>query len=158
MADAAEQISALRDEVSALREVIGALEQRLERVERTAPVVDSTPDSDEGAVLNPLAEGGGIDVRKTSLLHVVEHARETYEAMRARPANLHQVSTLLCLDPNVDQATKSKYLLTSFVVVVAQLLTCRSVSGGAKFPSCASSADCPSGWRCSTLSSGGNGD
>eukprot|EP01044_Picomonas_judraskeda_P012008 COSAG03_NODE_1685_length_3648_cov_226.387997_2_plen_399_part_00 len=154
----AEQISALRDEVVSLRKVISSLEERLD-VERGA-----TAAADDG-VANPLAEAGDQDdsndkgasvaANTTSLLHQV---RGTYEAMRARPANLHQVTALLCLDPDVDKATKSKYLITSFVVVVAQLLTCRSISGGAKYPSCATSDDCPAGYACGTLSSGGNGD
>lgn len=158
-----EHISALRAEVGALREVISALEQRLDRVERrsAAPgdnVVDMDTPRSNRATMNPLAEDnqddsyGSTAIRQktASLLHQV---RGTYEAMRARPANLHQATALLCLDPDIEQPTKFKYIITSFVVVVAQLLTCRSISGGAKYPSCATSADCPSGYACSTLSS-----
>eukprot|EP01052_Picozoa_sp_SAG31_P055155 SAG31_NODE_15074_length_772_cov_0.988113_1_plen_159_part_00 len=42
--------------------------------------------------------------------------------------------------------------------MLAQIMTCRGINGGANHNSCASHFDCEPGRYCSTLASGGNGD
>ena len=158
----AEEVSLLRKEVGALRDenakLRQALEQRLARIERAAQLDDNSEDSHH----NPLADVTDGEQGDAPPAGVVGKAavmmRETFEEMRARPANLHQATALLCLDPAVEHVTKVQYLATSLLLVLAQLLTVRGISGGAKYPSCATSDDCDPGFVCNTLASGGNGD
>jgi hypothetical protein len=64
------------------------------------------------------------------------------------PTNLHQLSTVLCLDPAVPQARKAKYLVASFCVVALQMAALSGVSEGTESPSCMDSSDCPTGDYC----------
>ena len=64
------------------------------------------------------------------------------------PTNLHQLSTVLCLDPAVPQARQAKYLVASFCVVALQMAALSGVSDGTEAPSCKDSSDCPTGDYC----------
>lgn len=84
--------------------------------------------------------------------------RHMIMSMKDRPANLHQVTILLALDPKAPGKKPWGYLFASLVVVMMQLFTCRGISAGAKYQSCAHSDDCEPGRFCNQLVSGGNGD
>eukprot|EP01047_Picozoa_sp_COSAG01_P053763 COSAG01_NODE_5798_length_4029_cov_6.905344_1_plen_537_part_00 len=81
-----------------------------------------------------------------------QHDTTLIETMVARgirsPANLHQVTAMLCREEDTPLPTKLTYMVGSWLVVMIQLIVLTSAGFAATFPSCSDNTQCSAGKFC----------